>query len=338
MFSQVSRLPESAFPERGVHTRSDNRRGELPWDSSTKADQIGGSAVSEFRSVEVSDDETTKPSSASLPTVRVFGVSSQEDVMTYTDTLFKRSGPGLLPLAITLGLFVAAMQPTQAQTFTTLYSFCAQPNCTDGAVPSGVVQATDGNLYGTTSGGGANGTAGLGTVFRLTVAGALTTLHSFDYYDGFNPQAALIQGTDGNLYGTTAEGGTGSACTLTGAGCGTIFRITPTGTLTSLYSFCNEANCADGRWPYAGLLQATDGNFYGTTYLGGANDAGTVFQITPAGTLTTLYSFCSQTNCADGSGPWAALIQATDGNLYGVTGGGGVTVPVRFSKSRQVGR
>jgi uncharacterized repeat protein (TIGR03803 family) len=117
------------------------------------------------------------------------------------------------------------------------------------------------------------------------------------------------------LYGTTADGGAN--------GGGTVFKITPDGALTTLYSFCSQSGCADGRYPYAGLVQANDGNLYGTTLLGGANGKGMVFRITPSGTLTTLYSFCPESGCTDGANPGAGLIQATNGDLYGTTTGGG---------------
>jgi uncharacterized repeat protein (TIGR02543 family) len=102
-----------------------------------------------------------------------------------------------------------------------------------------------------------------------------------------------------------------------------VFKITPTGTLTTLYSFCAQSGCTDGEYPVAGLVQGTDGNFYGTTPEGGANGGGTVFKITPTGTLTTLYSFCAQSGCTDGEDPVAGLVQATDGNFYGTTYEGG---------------
>jgi uncharacterized repeat protein (TIGR03803 family) len=133
-----------------------------------------------------------------------------------------------------------------------------------------------------------------------------------------------VQGIDGNLYGTTSFGGPSNA--------GIIFKIDLSGTLTTLYSFCSQPNCADGGLPPGGLIQATDGNFYGTTTLGGGNDncpnpigygCGAVFKMTPQGTLTTLYSFCSQPSCADGVEPEAGLVQAADGNFYGTTSAGG---------------
>jgi uncharacterized repeat protein (TIGR03803 family) len=169
---------------------------------------------------------------------------------------------------------------TPEGTLTTLYSFCAQPNCADGTGPvGGLIQSADGNLYGTTVGGGANTAScsgDCGTIFKITPAGELTTLYSFceqkNCTDGVAPVSALVQGTDGNFYGTTLNGGGTSHL-------GTIFKITPQGALTTLYRFCNEANCTDGAFPYAGLFQATNGVFYGTTYAHGAGDEGTIFSL-----------------------------------------------------------
>jgi uncharacterized repeat protein (TIGR03803 family) len=220
--------------------------------------------------------------------------------------------------------------------FTTLHSFCAEgtyPNCTDGWYPAaGLVQATNGDLYGTTFYGGDSNlcpapegsTSGCGTVFKITLGGTLTTLYAFcsqsGCTDGYQSFAGLAQATDGDLFGTTSLGG--AYCVPpSGYGCGTAFKITLTGTLTTLYSF--GARTTDGVSPVAGLVQATNGDLYGTTPHGGPNGGGTVFRITPAGTLTTLYGFCAQSGCADGSVPFAPLVQATDGNLYGTTGEGG---------------
>jgi uncharacterized repeat protein (TIGR03803 family) len=143
-----------------------------------------------------------------------------------------------------------------------------------------------------------------------------TTLLSFDKTNGADPDfISLVQGTDGNFYGTTYEGGAHDY--------GTVFKITPAGTLTTLYSFCTQTNCTDGEYPAAGLVPATNGNFYGTTAYGGADSAGTVFEISPSGKLTTLHSFCSESGCADGEVPYDALVQATNGNFYGTTLDGG---------------
>ncbi len=216
-------------------------------------------------------------------------------------------------------------------TETVLYSFCAQGYpCNDGVSPyAGVVQGVDGNFYGTTSQFGAYGG---GTVFQLIPGVGLNTLYSFcaqggdNCTDGDYPTGALVQGADGNFYGTTYDGG--ANCIDTG-GCGTVFQLTIGGGLTTLYSFCSQGGdtCSDGAFPSAGLIQGTDGNFYGTTYNGGGTyaDYGTAFEITSGGTLTTLYTFCSQggSSCTDGTQPFSGLFQDTDGTFYGATSIGG---------------
>jgi len=214
----------------------------------------------------------------------------------------------------------AVFKITPRGDLTTLYSFCSQAACADGYQPyARLVQATDGSFYGTTYRGGLYGD---GTVFKITTGGTFTTLHSFDGADGRYPYAGLIQATDGNLYGTTAQLGEAN-----GNGSGTVFRITPRGILTTLHTFNGGAN--DGNGPLSGLVQATDGNLYGTATQGGicfynVVGCGVVFRITLGGTLTTLYSFCSQIGCADGAFPTAGLAQGSDGNFYGTTlyGGG----------------
>jgi uncharacterized repeat protein (TIGR03803 family) len=213
-------------------------------------------------------------------------------------------------------------------TLTSLYSFCSQHDCPDGGNPnSGLVQAVDGNFFGTTEAGGAHETnpndPAEGTVFKITPAGKLTTLYSFcaavDCTDGSSPYAALALGTDGNFYGTTTLGGRLDVVPGCDRGCGTIFRISPSGTLTTIHRFGG----ADGAWPYGTLVQGLDGAFYGTTYAGGANGYGTVFKITRDGIFITLHSF----DGTDGAQPYAGLVQATDGNFYGTTYGGGECGP-----------
>ncbi len=211
---------------------------------------------------------------------------------------------------------VFRITPSGAETI--LYNFCSQSGCADGYVPyAGVIQGSDGYLYGATSQGG----TGYGTIFKISLSGSgFTVLHNFNDTDGNLPAGGLTQGSDGNFYGTTSSGG---ANNYGQRGEGTIFKMTPSGTLTSLYSFCSQPNCTDGKTPDGVLLQAADGNFYGTTYYGGGTDSGTVFVITPSGSFTSLYSFCSQANCPDGSHPYPGVIQGSDGKFYGVTQYGG---------------
>jgi len=171
---------------------------------------------------------------------------------------------------------------------------------------SSLVQGNDGNFYGTTNDGG---TRGAGTIFSTTPAGVLTTLVSFNNTNGQAPYAGLTLGIDGNFYGTTYSGGS--------ANDGTVFKMTTAGDLTPLASFTGVS--LNGQNPTTALVQGTDGNFYGTTLSGGANNDGTVFRMTPAGTLTNLLSFTG----ANGASPYAGLVQANDGNFYGTTLSGG---------------
>jgi uncharacterized repeat protein (TIGR03803 family) len=174
----------------------------------------------------------------------------------------------------------------------------------------GLTLGRDGSFYGVS-----NGTAN-GTVFKLSPRGSLTTLHSFTGADGATPISAPVQGADRNFYGTTSAGGTSKACS---GGCGTVYRITPSGTFTTLHSFDSR----DGASPYAPLVQGTDGSFYGTTYAGGRNNFGEVFKITTKGALTVLFSF----DGVHGQNPFFGLIQGRDGNFYGTTWYGGTPGP-----------
>jgi uncharacterized repeat protein (TIGR03803 family) len=220
----------------------------------------------------------------------------------------------LLSLVLFAACLVGAPCTGRAQAFCPLYSFSAfdvpkqyPPHNFDGAGPwTTLVQASDGNLYGTCGGGGANGN---GTVFRITPDGALTTLYSFSptdahgaNADGANPAFSLILGKDGNLYGICYNGGVHD--------CGTIFRITTSGTFSTLCSLDNHSKPV-GKHPNS-LIQGSDGNFYGTCFDGGTVFIGSVFRVTPDGAYTTLHSFTSP----DGGYP-QCLIQASDGCLYG---------------------
>jgi uncharacterized repeat protein (TIGR03803 family) len=188
----------------------------------------------------------------------------------------------------------------------------------DGANSSAaLIQATDGNFYGTTYAGG---TPNAGTVFRMTPAGVVTIMHTFTgMADGGSPFAALMQAGDGDLYGTTYSGGA--------SGNGTVFRMSLSGLFTTVYNF---AGGSDGSNPHAALIQATDGNFYGTTQFGGTSNRGTLFGMTAGGVITVRYSF---TGGFDGAYPYAPLIQAADGNLYGTCYAGDIATFGRVFKS-----
>lgn len=201
-------------------------------------------------------------------------------------------------------------------TFTTLVNFTSAGISNRGAYPfGGLAVGADQALYGTTSAGGAND---FGTVFRVTVTGALTTLAEFDYSGGTTagatPYGALVQGAAGVFYGTTQLGG--------GPGFGTVFRITAGGMFTTLFEFQN-AGSPRGAYPQSGLRRAVDGSFYGCTYAGGSAGFGTVFRFSDPGSLTTLVEFTGLAGVRPGAYPAAPLCQTADGDVYGVTSGGG---------------
>ena len=267
----------------------------------------------------------------------------------------KKCNLGIDGIWLTALLCLVALA-SQAQTVTTLATFTGL----NGAyLWDPLVQGTDGNFYGTTAGGKLSGTFYPSTVFKMTPDGALTTIAELGHE---NTLAGLVQATNGDYYGATQLGGNGD---------GSIFKITPADRLKTVYQFC-QSTCygieprttliealdrdlygtlpggfiykvslagaftalatftgPNGSMPQSGVIQAADGNFYGTTTTGGqpcpqlAGGCGTVYQMTADGTLTTLHSFCAQTGCPDGLQPLAGLIQATDGNLYGLTQQGG---------------
>jgi uncharacterized repeat protein (TIGR03803 family) len=179
----------------------------------------------------------------------------------------------------------------------------------DGEIPYGaLIEGADGNYYGTTQFGGTMG-SGYGTVFKITSTGTFTSLHSFDdTTDGYEPFAGLVQGSNGDFFGTTAGG--------PGSNFGTVFKITSKGVYTLLHTFIDS----DGWEPEGVLFQASSGKFFGTTVRGGADGLGEVFTITLAGTFDLLHSF---TSVSDGYEPTAGLIQGSDGNFYGTSTGGG---------------
>jgi uncharacterized repeat protein (TIGR03803 family) len=199
-----------------------------------------------------------------------------------------------------------------------LYNFSGG---SDGGLPyAGLIRDSKGRLYGTTASGGGGVdvgacNAGCGVVFKVSAVGAETVLYAFTGgADGAIPYASLIRDSEGNLYGTTSGGGSASGS----LGCGVVFKLDNTGKETVLYSF---KGYPDGCNPYAGLVQDSAGNFYGTTAGGGAADYGTVFELDTSGNETVLYSF---TGGADGANPHAGLVRDSAGNLYGTTLYGGI--------------
>lgn len=207
----------------------------------------------------------------------------------------------------------------------TLHYFCSEPNCGDGAFPSAtLIQATNGYIYGMAVGGGKRGPgcpSECGTIFEINPAGTFKVVHRFEGADGGGPIGKLVQAADGNLYGVTATGGT-TSCGDLPYGCGTIFKLSPPGLFTTLHTFCSD--CSEGSTPLS-LIQATDGNFYGTTEHGGTrscrqrSQCGTIFRFTPSGELITLHNFDS----GDGEDPSSGLMETTGGTFYGATIVGG---------------
>jgi uncharacterized repeat protein (TIGR03803 family) len=211
-------------------------------------------------------------------------------------------------------------QVTPGGKVTSLYDFCQQPNCADGATPVTVlVEGSDGNFYGTTQSGGIYGVerGGYGTVFKVTTSGTLTTIHNFTGDDGAAPYGSLLLASNGDFYGTANGGGTSNS--------GTLFTITSGGVLTTLYNFCSKSGCADGQYPVGPIVQAADGNLYGTTHAGGnyaacsPDGCGTVFKMTLSGKLTTLHTFDS----TDGAYPYGGVIVGPNKLFYGTTPVGG---------------
>ncbi|HZW79583.1 MAG TPA: choice-of-anchor tandem repeat GloVer-containing protein, partial [Candidatus Deferrimicrobiaceae bacterium] len=198
---------------------------------------------------------------------------------------------------------------------------------TDGSAPNLPTQGTDGNFYGTAQGGG-NAACKCGVVYKSTAGGAITVLHNFSgyvsstVYDGSRPLGVLVEGPDGNFYGTTYTGGAFNA--------GTVFKITPTGTYTLLHSFSYVSPTYDGQLPIAGLTVGTDGNLYGVTGNGGTKNAGVVFEITLAGKEKVLYNFCS-VSCYDGIYPTTPMVLHTDGIFYGNSAGNSLGGSVFYS-------
>lgn len=270
----------------------------------------------------------------------------------------RRSLAQAINLAVVALLLVSAIQaqptnsdpskPTDPQSVNIVYQFLY-----DGVTQSGfshgdilydeLIQGSDGNFYGTTFQGGSGtcagpfGVIGCGTIFKLTPAGVQTVLYNFTYdsttntaANGMFPYGGLVQGPDGNFYGTASAGGDPNAVCNGNLGCGTIFKITPSGQFTLLHKFEGVfATPAEGGGPVGRLILATDGRFYGTTYSGGMvqnfGNQGTIFAISSSGGFSTVYMFDNIHGTTDGVNPYAGLIQAKDGSFYGTTKFGGTS-------------
>jgi uncharacterized repeat protein (TIGR03803 family) len=203
-------------------------------------------------------------------------------------------------------------------TFTTITDFGEG----DGQYPSPLAQGTDGNFYGAAYYGHRSSGGPYGFGFYLTPTGSWTLLDyscTTNYCEGSKASAGMTLASDGNFYGTTAYGGDGKYRNVNHAG--TIYRANAQKGLTTVHSFCEKAACQDGDDPYAPVTLGSDGNLYGTTTIGGLHNAGIAYILALSGKFNTLHNFCAQTNCVDGANPYS-LIQATDGNFYGVAGGG----------------
>jgi uncharacterized repeat protein (TIGR03803 family) len=212
-------------------------------------------------------------------------------------------------------------------TYTILYGFCALSGCTDGRTPQfgSLVFDAAGNIYGATQGGGSQN---YGTVFKLTPSGGSWTesvLHSFcsaaNCTDGVEPIGGIVLDAHNNIYGVTPGGGTQNL--------GVAYELSQSGgswTETVLQNFCE--NCASGYHPQQTMILDANGNLYGNTYQGGTLAKGVAFELSPIGggqwTETVLYNFCSVGACLDGEYPYGPMLFDAQGNLYGVTGDGGL--------------
>lgn len=234
--------------------------------------------------------------------------------MSFANLKSSRMLAALVAAMVVLTLAGAAI-PAQAQTYTVVYNFGSAPNDATGiggGGPNLIAQGRDGNFYSMSEHGG---TGARGAAFKITPSGTETLLASFVTTNGLYPWGGLTLGTDGNLYGTTLQGG-GTSCQF-GAGCGIVLKMTPAGVLTTLFAF--PATDSNGLYPYAPPIQGTDGNFYGSTPVG--NGGATLYKMTPTGTMTLLHQF----NVTDGDFVSGQLVQGTDGNFYGGSFQGGTS-------------
>lgn len=256
----------------------------------------------------------------SLTTLWNFANGTDDSVPVYTTSLGQDGNMYGVSVGQYNGEYGAFFKVSAAGLFKALSDFAY----TNGALPNLPTQGSDGNFYGTAQLGG-DPTCKCGVVYKATAAGKITVLHTFKGYptDGNHPYGILVQSTDGNFYGTTYRGGAHNG--------GSVFKITPTGVYTLLYSFNFSSSYLDAQLPVAGLTLGTDDNFYGLGSAGGTKNYGAIFKITSGGTESVIYSFCSKTGCTDGLGPATPLVQHTDGKFYGNTNGNSLGGSVFYS-------
>ncbi len=254
-----------------------------------------------------------------LTTLWNFANGTDDSVPVYTTLLGQDGNMYGVSWGQYNGQYGAFFKVSAAGVFKALSDF----TYTNGALPNLPTQGTDLNFYGTAQAGG-DPTCKCGLVYKATAAGKITVLHTFKGYpsDGYRPIGILVQGTDGNFYGTTYQGGAHNQ--------GSVFKITPAGVYTLVYSFNFSSGYLDADLPEAGLTLGTDGNLYGVGTAGGSKNAGAIFKITPAGNESILYNFCSVT-CNDGFGPATPLVLHTDGKFYGNTNGNSLGGSVFYS-------
>jgi uncharacterized repeat protein (TIGR03803 family) len=228
-----------------------------------------------------------------------------------------------LLLVFVLAFWCAAAQPTQAQTYSVVYTFCSQVNCTDGAIPNpNLAIDAAGNLYGTTQAGG-DSSGSEGIAFEISPNGKEKVLFSFDTLNsGLAPHGGLILDANGNFYGTVSVGGNLGKKNCGGSGCGLVFELSPSGAETILFDFVNTQKPRnwEGKSPYGPLLRDANGNLFGETLGFGKATTGSVFKVTPGGIESVLHWFGGR---KDGTFPNPGLVMDAQGNIYGTTSGGG---------------
>jgi uncharacterized repeat protein (TIGR03803 family) len=239
-----------------------------------------------------------------------------ESALTYQGAEIGLPYDGVSPLyGSESGAVFKLQKGSRRWTETTVYRFCSQPACTDGAGPGAISIDQAGNLFGSTTRGGKFDS---GTIFQISPDGTETVLHSFceqaNCTDGLYPTGGVILDADGNLYGMTYSGGLENF--------GLVFGFSRESGYSVLHSLCNE--CGDGVDPYAGLTMDAGGNLFGMTTANGAYSGGTIFQMSD-GAFQVIYNFCAQPDCTDGAAPAGTLIMDSAGDLFGIAAGGGMS-------------